>query len=161
MLEELLRQYGKQGVLLDTNLLVMYLIGTYDKSLVPKFKRTSMYTVEDFEWLESYVSRFSKIIVTPQVMAETWNFVEKLGKEIDQFLDKVLPTLFLFDEEYISKETVLSANGFNYVGVTDMSVIQAGVSLSCLVITDDFRAYSHFCQFSVPTININHLREVA
>ncbi len=160
MLEDLIRKHGKQGVFLDTNLLVMFLIGTYDKTLVPRFKRTSMYTTEDFEWLDTYVSRFSKIIVTPQVMAEAWNFVEKLGKEIEQFLNVVLPKLFLFDEEYVDKDTVLQAKGFCYVGVTDMSVIQAGVNLKCLVITDDLRAFSYFCQFGVTTININHLRQV-
>ncbi|MEZ6928092.1 MULTISPECIES: PIN domain-containing protein [unclassified Aeromonas] len=161
MLDELHRRYRTAGVMLDTNLLVMYLIGIYKKELVPQFKRTEKYTVDDFEFLEFYVGSFDKLIVTPHVLAETWNFVEKIPKhEYEAFLAKAIPCLEIFEEEYVDKGSIISSNGFSYIGVTDMAVIKAAKSKSCLVITDDLRAYVQFFEHGVETININHLRMV-
>lgn len=77
MLTDLLIQYRNGGAFLDTNLLVLYLVGKYQPTYVPKFKRTTMYSEQDFHWFDGYVSQFSKIVVTPQVLAEAWNFLEK------------------------------------------------------------------------------------
>ena len=161
MLNDLLCKHDSKGVLLDTNLLVLYLVGKYKRDYVTKFKRTNMYTVNDFDWLSEYVSKFAKIVVTPQVLAETWNFIEKIGEHrFVEFLEKTIPLLTLFEEEYIHKNIIMESDGFSYIGITDMSVIQAGKKLDCLVLTDDLRAYSHFLQFEVSTININHLRQI-
>lgn len=161
MLRDLLIKHRTSGVLMDTNIFVLYLIGSYDRLLVPEFKRTSMYTVDDYDWLNEYVSKFSKIVVTPQILAESWNFIEKLSeKRFRSFLISILPLLTVVEEKYIQKDLIIASNGFDYVGITDMSVIQAAKELNCLVLTDDLRAYSYFSAFEVSTININHLRRI-
>ena len=120
-----------------------------------------MYTTEDYEWLNEYISKFSKIIVTPQILAETWNFVEKFNtKRFKEFLVKILPLLTIIEEVYVHKDIIISSTGFEYIGVTDMSVIQAARELNCLVLTDDLRAYSYFSLFKISTMNINHLRKI-
>ena len=135
--------------------------GSYDPAFVPKFKRTAMYTEQDFHWLNDYVSKFSRIVVTPQVLAETWNFLEKINEgRFQEFISHVIPTLFLIDEQYTHKDILLENNGFSYIGITDTSVICAAKSLGCLVLTDDLRAYSHFLSNDVMAININHLRQI-
>lgn len=160
-LDGFLSRYRKNGVMLDTNLLVMYLIGTYNPELVPEFKRTETYTVDDFEMLQYYVSQFDKLIVTPHVLAETWNFVEKIPKhEFQDFLNKAVPFLEVCDEEQVDKNDILLSGSFSFIGVTDMGVIRAAQSRKCLVITDDLRAYAYFFENGVDTININHLRIV-
>ncbi|WP_257288527.1 hypothetical protein [Endozoicomonas sp. SESOKO2] len=161
MLADLLVRYKKQGAFLDTNLLVLYLVGKYEPEFVPKFKRTAMYTEQDFHWLNEYVSQFSRIVVTPQVLAETWNFLEKINEiKFKEFIVSILPTLYEVNELYIEKDEVISAEGFSYMGITDISVILAAKSLDCLVLTDDLRAYSYFASHEVMAININHLRQV-
>jgi hypothetical protein len=96
VLDELLKRHRLPGALLDTNLLVMYLIGCYRPSLVEQFKRTSMYTQEDFYWLHEYVAKFSRIVVTPQVLAEAWNFLEKIREsEFRLFLVTALDVLYV------------------------------------------------------------------
>ncbi len=77
MLTDLLIEYRNGDAFLDTNLLILYLIGKYQPTYVPKFKRTTMYSEQDSHWLNGYVSQFSKIVVTPQVLAEAWNFWKK------------------------------------------------------------------------------------
>ncbi|WP_252177257.1 hypothetical protein [Endozoicomonas sp. 4G] len=161
MLTDLLIQYRDGGAFLDTNLLILYLVGKYEPAYVPKFKRTTMYTEQDYHWLNGYVSQFSKIVVTPQVLAEAWNFLEKIPEhKFRKFLNSILPTLYLVNEQYIHKDEVMSTDGFNHIGITDMSVILAAKSLGCLILTDDLRAYNNFAYHEVMAININHLRQL-
>ncbi len=35
-------------VLVDTNLLLLYVVGVHDRDLIPRFKRTAAFTVQDF-----------------------------------------------------------------------------------------------------------------
>ena len=120
-----------------------------------------MYTEQDFQWLNEYVAQFTRIIVTPQVLAEAWNFLEKIReKEFKLFLVKAMELLYLIDEDYNHKDELLGRAEFEYVGVTDASVIHTAQKLKCLVITDDLRAFSHFTKNNVATININHLRQI-
>lgn len=161
MLKEMLMKYGSSGVLLDTNLFVLYLIGHYDRDYVPDFKRTCMYTSEQFDWLNDYVSKFSSVIITPHILAETWNLIEKLREDkLALFLQAVIPKILVTSEEHIDKDIIVQATGFDYIGVTDMSVIIAAQSRSCLVISDDLRAVSTFQQFGIDALNINHLRKI-
>jgi len=159
MLNQLLIKHKSSGVLLDTNLLILYLIGTYDPVFVPKFKRTIMYSIEDFEYLKNYIHQFSKIIVTPQILAESWNFLEKINeKKFKEFIKSIIPTLYLIEEEYIEKNNIIADNSLHYIGITDVSVILAAKNLGCLVLTDDLRSYSYFLKNKIAVININHLR---
>lgn len=159
MLEILIKKHRLSGVLLDTNLLLLYLIGSFDLTLIKSFKRTAMYTEQEFQWLDEFTRKFSKIVVTPQILAETWNFLEKLGeKTLHEIVKKLLSKLFILEEKYTHKDELLNLTGFRYLGITDASVICAAKQLNCLVLTDDLRAYSFFCSESVSAININHLR---
>lgn len=99
MLEILIKKYRLSGVLLDTNLLLLYLIGSFDLTLIKSFKRTAMYTEQEFQWLDEFTRKFSKIVVTPQILAETWNFLEKIGeKTLHEIVKKLLSTHTLKSE---------------------------------------------------------------
>ena len=52
----LVKKHRANGLLLDTNLLVLFLVGRANKRRIADFKRTQAYTVEDYELLESLVA---------------------------------------------------------------------------------------------------------
>lgn len=161
MLNHLISKYKKEGVILDTNLLLLYLIGSYDVDYICQFKRTCMYDVNDFRWLRNFIHNFDSVIVTPQVLGELWNFVEKIRKDrFSRFLDVTIPRLIGLCEHYIEKELIIEETCFRYVGVTDTSLICSGKQRKCLVITDDLRSYSYYLSNGVEAININHLRVI-
>jgi len=62
-LPTLIAKYKKRGILVDTNILLLYYVGLYDPLLIPKFKRTIMFTIEDFNLLLMLFNRFNKIDV--------------------------------------------------------------------------------------------------
>jgi hypothetical protein len=66
----LLQKHYRGGVLIDSNLLLLLMIGAIDRDRITTFKRTQKYSSDDFELLQQLVSKFSKIVTTPQILTE-------------------------------------------------------------------------------------------
>lgn len=67
----------KKPIITDTNPLLLLLIGSYDKNTIKGFKRLAKYDSVDFDLLLDFVAK-SKVMVTPQVLAEVSNFAKEL-----------------------------------------------------------------------------------
>jgi hypothetical protein len=67
----LIEKHRANGLLIDTNLLVLFLVGKTNKSRILSFKRTQAYTLEDFELLERLVDQFRTLITTPHVLTRS------------------------------------------------------------------------------------------
>ena len=62
-LEYILAKRNKfKGLLIDTNLLLLLLVGLFDQDEIGKVKRTEKFTIEDFEKLKNLLTRYSKKI---------------------------------------------------------------------------------------------------
>ncbi len=46
---EMVRAHRETGLLIDTNILLMLVVGSYDRSRIGTFKRTEQYTEDDFD----------------------------------------------------------------------------------------------------------------
>jgi len=57
-LSTLIDKHRANGLLIDTNLLVLCLVGRTNKRRIEDFKRTRSYTVQDYELLEDLISQF-------------------------------------------------------------------------------------------------------
>src|SRR5690606_14486178 len=77
----LLARY-RTGVLLDTNLLLLWLIGRYDRRLIGRHKRTEAYTTDDFQLLDRLTRRCTKRFTTPHVLTEVSNLAAQVGEPI-------------------------------------------------------------------------------
>ena len=55
-IRELIARYSRKGILIDTNILLLYFIGSFDPGLISSFKRTARFSVEDYETLLILVS---------------------------------------------------------------------------------------------------------
>lgn len=69
----LVEKHAARGLLLDTNLLLLYGIGTFSREHVKKLKRTRQYDLEDYDWLRRFTQPFHRIITTPHILAELSN----------------------------------------------------------------------------------------
>lgn len=161
MIDRFIEKYRKRGLLLDTNLLLFYLVGLYDPSYIGKYKRTCMYDKVDFVWMDKFINNFHQVYITPQIVGELWNFVEKMPKHrLAGFIETALLTLVEVTENYVEKNIIFDESCFSYVGVTDVSIICSARKLGCLVLTDDLRSYSFYVSNGVEAINLNHLRPI-
>jgi hypothetical protein len=68
------------GLLVDTNLLVLYAIGTVNRRRIETFKRTRQYTEGDFDKLLRVLNAFTPLCTLPHVLAEVSNLTEHVGK---------------------------------------------------------------------------------
>ncbi len=157
----LVSKYSNKGIILDTNLLLLYLIGLFDPGLIQKFKRTDKYSNEDFVLIGNFVSKFNHVIITPHILAE----LSSLSKDLaDAFLypyfQVLINTLSHYTEENISKDIIFQNPFLSKIGVTDVAIHQLSMQNAYLVFTDDMKL-SSFLQYSgVDVINLNHIRTI-
>jgi len=55
----------KNSIILDTNLLVLYLIGLYDPNLIKSCSFLDKYCSEDFNALDELLYKKTKLLITP------------------------------------------------------------------------------------------------
>src|SRR2546425_1973988 len=64
---------GAPVIVLDTALLMLFVVGITNPALISRHKRLKEYTVGDFELLRNVMARASDVVVTPNVLTETSN----------------------------------------------------------------------------------------
>lgn len=160
MIDYYISNYGRNGIILDTNLLLLMLVGAYSPDYISDYKRTQKYTREDYEWICLILKYFAKVVITPQILAEVWNFAEKIPDyHLVEFIKSSVKALEIIEEIYIEKQVILSnTDELQYVGVSDLSIIHAAKRGNYVIFTDDLRSYHCFMTNEVPSINLNHIR---
>ncbi len=129
-------------VVLDTNVLLLFLVGETDPQLIPGIRRLSRYTIDAYWALKQKLDGRSRFVVTPHVLAELSNLSSRdfTGDLRKQYLHVVRGVLSDFVEAVVSKDTILSHPLLEKVGVTDVSLAEVGAKPNTVVVTDDFRA---------------------
>jgi hypothetical protein len=158
--EDIVERFRPKGLLVDTNLLLVYAIGKYDASILERqsFNRVASYTKEDYDLLTRLMSIFTRMVTTPHVLTEVSNWIGHLPQQQKQECLKSFPVTFAsfielqFDSFELSKE-----NHFTYLGLTDTAL--ARVANEYLVLTDDARFIGHMTNLGLDALNINHIRE--
>ena len=64
-----------KSLLIDTNLLVVLVVGLTDQNQIGKHKRTQAYTQEDFLVLYSTLESYQELWITAQAVAECSNLL--------------------------------------------------------------------------------------
>lgn len=153
------RFLGK-GVLIDTNLLLLFVVGQYDPGILTRgtFNRLASYTIDDFRLVRNLTLLFQTRVTTPHVLAEVSNWIGYLSR--DQEIE-CLGSFSVFLESFYELPTdsfELSRTAeFPFLGLTDTAL--AAISRDFLVITDDARFIFHLNEMGREALNINHLRQ--
>ncbi len=155
---QLFARYRTRGLLVDTNLLVLYVVGLLGPRQITSFKRTSAYEPDDFDLLARVMERFETVATTPHVLTETSNLLGQLpGKTAAQgraVLSQLVPLL----HETHRPALVLSKHPqFQQFGLTDAGIDEVA-SGTYLVLTDDLPLYHYLAGQGQDAINFNHLR---
>jgi hypothetical protein len=81
--ELLIDRYKAKGILIDANLALLYLVGSYDLRLVGdgKYKKLSKYNAEDYHLLLRLKGVFKKAVTTPHVLTEVSNLTNDLPEK--------------------------------------------------------------------------------
>lgn len=152
----ILSQHKDKFVILDTNILLVYLVGCVNPRLIETFKRTnSKFCAEDFKILDELLGNFAKLTTTPNILTEVSNLGGQLSgnakNEFFSFLSKFIQRI---TEKYIPSSEISKDAFFIQFGITDRGIFELATT-EYLVITDDFRLAAR----CVNGINYNHLRD--
>jgi hypothetical protein len=148
-------------ILLDSNLLVLFLIGSFDPALIGKHKRTRDYTLEDFGLLRAIVASKTSLVTTPNVTAEASNLVSQIGEParggVLALLGRLCQSL---EERYVESFKVAQSHCFTRLGLTD-SVLVDLCQEGLLLLTVDLDLFLEAGRVGGYAVNFNHIRTSA
>jgi len=157
-LESLFLKYKNKGVIIDTNLLLLLLIGIFDKHNINKYKRVAKYSKEDFDNIFRLSSLFKRIVVTPQILGELTNFVNVSEREEQNMISSITKLLKSSHEKYFEKKLLTEEPLIARIGFTDATILIAARGQKLLVITDDFPLTRVLRSEKCDLLNLNDIR---
>jgi hypothetical protein len=157
-IESVISKHRKGGILVDSNLLLLLLVGVCDRSLIARCKRLNAYTQGDFDLLLEFCGRFRQIVTTPHLLTEVSNLFEKNEPRILKiFFTFLSQHVFKLDEVSEKSSTLVQHKHFTHFGLADSAVAQA-CDGGLLILTDDLRLYDALARHGADAVNFNHLR---
>ncbi|HZL36920.1 MAG TPA: PIN domain-containing protein [Tepidisphaeraceae bacterium] len=156
--EDVIAAYATKGLLIDSHMVLLYVVGSHDKTLISRFKRTQTYTPDDFDTLDAVLSLFSRIVVTPHIFAEVNSLLRQLPEAIRDacFASSFLEVIQVVDEVQVASKDAAVHEKFPRLGLTDCAI--CSLAGQCAILTDDLPLYGNLAQMGAPVINFTHLR---
>jgi hypothetical protein len=158
-LARVVERYRLRGVLLDTNILLLYLVGSFDQKRIARFKRTLAYSAEDYGLLLALLMRFRRIVTTPHILSEVNSLAGQFGEPARAGLFELFARIIgdLLAEEYVASAAAAGIAQFPRLGLTDSGILCL-VKDKYLVLTDDLKLCGHLEKAGIDVLNFNHLR---
>lgn len=158
-LGQLLQRHYQHGIIVDTNILLLYFVGSVNRPHISKHKRTRQYLPEDFDILSNLFRMFSyRIVSTPNILTEVSNLLGNCDSPNQKHLWQIfVKSINIVEEKYTASKNLTHLPVFPKFGLTDSSIIEL-VRERYLVLTDDAMLYQYLEKNSVDVLNFTHLR---
>jgi hypothetical protein len=158
-LTQLIQRYRRLGILLDANLLLLYVVGAVDRDRIGKWKRTEKFLADDYDLLVAIVSRFERVVTTPNILTEVSNFLGQMDKRlIPPFLETFGASIAALTELHTPSNIIAVHPEFKKLRLTDTGIFHSASEY--LVITVDFPLSNSLQAAGLDVINFNHIRSL-
>ena len=129
------------GLFIDTNLLVLLVVGSEGRELIVKHRRLDGYSANDYDILLDLIGPLGRVFVTPNTLTETSNLLAQHGDPERSRLFRMLRLIIMESEEVVVASVEASANGaFERLGLTDAALLEVATAETPLL-TVDFGLY--------------------
>jgi hypothetical protein len=129
------------GYLVDTNLLLLFVVGSEDRSLISRHRRLREYTLDDYDRLVALLEEAGQVLVTPHTLTETSNLLgQHREPELSLLFARLRTVIEESNEVTISSVAAASNPQFLRLGLTDAALIEVATSDTPLL-TMDFDLY--------------------
>lgn len=130
-----------RGYFVDTNLLVLFVVGQVDPNLISKHRRLEDYSIEDYELLIDLIDQVDALYVTPNTLTETSNLLRQhQDPEKALLVQGFSDIIHRSNEITIASATVATDRSFLDLGLTDAVLCEA-VSEDIPLLTVDLDLY--------------------
>lgn len=151
----------RQTLILDTNLIVLLVVGLADENAVPKHKRTRAYTTNDFRLLLNVISNYQKLAVLPNALSEASNLLEFDGNGLpEKIYGRFLQFVSSAKEIYIPSLVATERGEFRRLGLTDSATLEAA-KLDVHILSADLGLYLAALGAGYSAANFIHAIEAA
>jgi rRNA-processing protein FCF1 len=158
-LSQLIQRYSQSGLIIDTNILILYFVGSLNRRQVIKHKRTRQYLPEDFDLLSNFLAIFqNRIVTTPNILTEVSNLLGSCTTQEQKRLWDIFATrISILEEKYLPSQNLCQTRTFAKFGLTDSVIIEL-VKEKYLILTDDALLFQYLEKNGIDVINFTHLR---
>lgn len=159
-IDQIIAKYRGKGIIIDSNLLLLFIVGTKDPDRITAFKRTKQFVIEDFMLVKRFIDLFKAVRTTPSILTEVSNFLNQLPEELKaDFYTTFSDCIKNYIEVYEPCSSLSKNKYFIKYGLTDASIVAESKN-DYLVLTDDFRLSGYLISQGITSINFNHLRPI-
>lgn len=124
-------------ILIDTNSLIVLIIGMIDPKLIGRHKRTSIYEEEDYNQLTSLIRSLDKLIVLPNIWTEVDNLLNGfIGGHKWKYIDVFKGLVKISSERYIESAIGCENIHFSSLGLTDSLILEIGKKCEFIITSD-------------------------
>jgi rRNA-processing protein FCF1 len=146
------------GLLVDTNLLVLFVVGKVNRNRIEAFKRTCQYSKTDYDLLVRVLSKFERIYTVAHVLAEVSDLTDLRGAEKSHARHVLKETISLLYEPEMSSARAAEDRLYHDLGLADAAIGAVTRAHNCAVLTDDLDLYLRLSLDGIPVLNFTHLR---
>jgi hypothetical protein len=140
-------------ILLDSNLLLLLTVGSFDRSLIARYKRTDTFRASDYDLLVTIVEPFTTLVTTPHILTEVSNLANSLPSSLKFDWSRHFAAQMEVFSEVREESRIVARHGlFPEFGLTDASI--ARLTENTLILTQDGRLAArlnavHFCALNL------------
>jgi len=144
------------AVVLDTNLLVLLVVGTASAGYIAKHKRLRADSEKDFAALKALLPAASRVIVTPNTATEASNLIGQTPEPARTHIYRVLRQfLQKADEIYVESKRAVEHGAFLRLGVTDSALLNT-MAAGHTLLTSDLGLYLAAVRQGYHVVNFIH-----
>ena len=150
------------ALLIDTNILLLLIIGRIDRDLIARFKRTAdRFDGTDFDLLTTFIADHTALVTTPHVLTEANSLLAQLkGTHRSQAMTSLRQFVERVSEHWRQASELMMTDAFAHLGLTDAAILLHAETQGWRVLTDDYMLAARLMAARVPVINFNHFRDV-
>ena len=144
-------------LVLDTNLLLLYLVSVVDLTLLNRFKRVSSFRLSDVLLLQGLVGGFRAMMTTPHILTETSNLVDQAPGDWRNSLIEALRQFAQGQREFYQASALLMNHvEFRRLALADTALV--ALSHEATVATLDYELYGRIIGNGGMAVHFDHLR---
>ena len=145
----------------DANLLVLFVAGLVDETLIGKHRRLREFSVDDYEKLRNLIAGVERVLVTPNTLTEASNLLGQHGEpERSQLLDGLRYVIEESREIVVASAEAARSRVFHRLGLTDAALFEVATVERPLVTVDLDLYLAASSKDAGAALNFTYLREL-
>jgi rRNA-processing protein FCF1 len=145
-------------VALDTNVLLLLIVGLAKRSYIKQHQCLSAFTEVDFDTLQEIVSQYDKLVVLPNVLTEIANLIGSTHGPRAPLFEVFANFVERAEEIYLPSVKATRRPEFQWLELADCAQVEVAKD-DIVILTSDGALYRAICSAGYKAENFSYLTE--